>query len=92
MRETIWDSIYPLTLVADRYDGAYSGGRFTAWNLFAQEVPEAIDGGDVECMDFWYGIDGDVLSGKIRSDIICGVGNTPEEAVGNLYVRLGGAR
>lgn len=24
---------YPLTIIADRYNGTYSGGRFTAWNM-----------------------------------------------------------
>ena len=26
--------IYPLTVVSDRYTGTYSGGEYTAWNLY----------------------------------------------------------
>lgn len=88
MGETIFDVIYPLTIVMDRYSGVYSGGLFTAWNLEPCDVPIDILSDDVTCMDFWYGVNGDVLSGVIRDDIICGVGNTPDEAAANLYARL----
>ena len=91
MDNTVFNSIYPLTIVSDRYCGVYSGGNFTAWNLEPCDVPEEIYSGDMTCMDFWNGVDGDVLYGKIRSDIVCGIGNTPEEAVANLYIRIGGA-
>lgn len=65
--------LYPLTIVSDRYTGAYSGGLFTAWNLYYYEMPEEIGGGDVECSEFW-----------INNKIIVGKGKTPNEAVDNL--------
>ena len=82
-----WYEIYPLTIVADRYSGTYSGGIFTAWNLYFDELPNEIDGGDVECMDFWYGENGDIY-GDRRKDIVCGVGSTPNNAVSDLYMKL----
>ena len=44
---------YPLTIVHDRYNGCYSGGEFTAWNLYPQDVPEEIDSDDVNCCVFF---------------------------------------
>lgn len=44
---------YPLTVVMDRYSGAYSSGYFTAWNRYSQEIPSHIDGSDGAAMVFW---------------------------------------
>lgn len=71
------DEIYPLTIVSDRYTGAYSGGQYTAWNLSATELPDAIDGDDVDCMSFWR-----------NNTIPVGKGRTVGEALANLYVLL----
>lgn len=79
MADTIFESIYPLTITVDRYTGAYSGGRFTAWNLEPNEVPTEPFEDDVSCMDFWYGN---------RNGCVVGVGNTVEAAVANLYILL----
>ena len=77
MIDTIFESIYPLTIVADRYGGVYSQGTFTAWNLDTDEVPTEIASDDVTCMNFWY-----------ENTIPCGKGATVDEAVGNLYIAL----
>lgn len=77
MSDTIFESIYPLTIVADRYGGVYSRGTFTAWNLDTDEVPTEIASDDVTCMNFWY-----------ENTIPCGKGATVDEAVGNLYIAL----
>ena len=77
MADTIFESIYPLTIVSDRYGGVYSHGAFTAWNLETYEVPTEISGDDVTCMNFWH-----------KNKIPCGKGQTVEEAVGNLYLLL----
>lgn len=77
----IIESIYPLTITADRYNGTYSGGQFVAWNLDACDVPIDPFCGDVICMDFWDN----------KSDrYVFGVGNTVEEAVLSLYIKLRG--
>ena len=44
---------YPLTVIMDRYSGVYSGGYFTAWNRYSQEIPSYIDGSDGAAMAFW---------------------------------------
>lgn len=71
------DEIYPLTIVSDRYTGVYSGGKYTAWNLSASELPDGIDGDDTECMAFWR-----------NNTIPVGKGRTIGEALANLYVQL----
>ena len=73
--------VYPLTVVAYRYGGVYSGGRFTAWNLDPCDVPEAPWGDDGEASEFWWagGVDG----------FIVGVGSTPKEAIDDLFAQGG---
>ena len=73
---------YPMTIVEDRYTGAYSGGLYTAWNNFPWEVPEAIFGDDSSCFDFWR------LVRKNKSIYLFGVGQTPEEAAKNLREKI----
>lgn len=70
--------IYPLTITSDRYGGAYSGGEYIAWNLYAFEVPEDPFLDDVTCMEFWYSND----------EKNCAVGETIEEAVENLRKKM----
>ena len=65
--------IYPLTIIADRYSGCYSGGEYTAWNLDFYNVPKEIDYDDVACNKFW--LDNKTPVGK---------GNTPQEAIKDL--------
>ena len=73
------DEIYPLTITADRYNGAYSGGQFIAWNLLAEDVPEGSEADDVDCHSFW-----------LENEIVCGKGRTVSEALANLYIKLKG--
>lgn len=73
--------IYPLTVVCDRYAGAYSGGQYTAWNLDCSDVPEEINADDVTCMNFWY---------RDEKPYIIGIGDTLIEAVKDLENKLGG--
>ena len=65
---------YPLTIVRDRYNGVYSGGRFTCWPLPYHAIPREADGRDMECQRFWDYYD--------KSEV--GVGNTVEKAVKDL--------
>lgn len=71
--------IYPLTIIADRYSGTYSGGAYTAWNLDCWDIPDGPDGGDTECMMFWDNADKYYIIGR---------GGTPDEAVADLERRL----
>jgi hypothetical protein len=69
--------IYPLTIIQDRYNGIYSGGKFTAWNLYPNELPDEVFSDDVTCRCFWA-----------DQEITIGRGNTPDEALAMLAVSL----
>ena len=47
------DKIYPLTIISDRYSGAYSGARYLAFNTDSYDMPDEVGGGDMEEDDFW---------------------------------------
>ena len=82
--QEICNEIYPLTIVADRYGGTYSGGQYTAWNCFSDEVPKEIDETDLVCASFWneyYFMRNYVYRQS-------GVGDTIIEAVLNLYINI----
>ncbi len=70
--------IYPLTIIYDRYSGVYSGGKYTAWNKHPIYVPEEIAYDDVSCAVFWDDYNKDLV----------GLGNTPDEAIKNLKIKL----
>lgn len=76
------DEIYPLTIIKDRYMGSYSGGKYTAWNLHAEEVPIDINCDDVSCFSFWWTDEADKY--------IIGKGDTVSEALADLYIKLKG--
>lgn len=66
---------YPTTIVADRYGGTYSNGGWLAFPL--DEIPPEVDGGDIECMEFWQNYKDPV-----------GKGNTPDDALDNLRLQI----
>lgn len=72
--------IYPITIICDRYSGTYSDGKWTAWNLASDSIPECVFDDDVECGMGWYKLKEDRKSGKIAF----GIGNTPDEALRDL--------
>lgn len=71
--------IYPLTIITERYQGAYSGAVFTAWNKSADEIPRDIDGSDTACAAFWKNAN--------RAEI--GFGDTPDKAYQDLCAKMG---
>lgn len=71
--------IYPLTITLDRYNGTYSGGKYTAWRLRTWDIPEKASSDDVDCFEFWnYEADGFPV----------GVGDSPEAAIESLRRKL----
>ena len=64
---------HPTTIVNDRYDGIYSGGRWLAFPLEHYEVPRDVDGVDRACARFWDEYEGPV-----------GKGDSPESALSDL--------
>lgn len=77
MKEFVEDEIYPLTITADRYTGAYSGGAFIAWNLEPWLVPEGTEYDGADGLDFWE-----------ENKIVYGKGRTVSEALVDLYCKL----
>jgi hypothetical protein len=68
---------YPLTIVADRYDGTYSGGRFLAFPLYYDDLPKGFDDTDVACARFWE-----------KHEEPVGVGATANAAVADLIIKV----
>ena len=68
---------YPLTIVYDRYAGAYSDGNYLAFPLEFNEVPEEVNGEDGECGYFWNNYDEPV-----------GKGATVQEAIDDLVEKM----
>ena len=64
------NSMYPLIIIKDRYNGTYSGSKWLAFPLEVYEVPQEIDGCDSECMCFWNDYDGFVGKGNSIDEVI----------------------
>lgn len=73
--------IYPVTILTDRYGGTYSGGRWLAFDLSPEEIPFEVDADDVTCYKFWK-----------STDILVGLGSTPDEALKDLENKYGSYR
>jgi len=69
---------YPITIIADRYSGIYSGGLFMCWPLDYYEIPVEPDASDVPCANFWETYDKNLV----------GFGDTPDEALQDLRCKL----
>lgn len=69
------DRVYPLTIVAARYQGVYEGARYLAFPCSPAAIPPGWDDGDIECAD-WFD---DHKASPI------GRGDSPDEAHRNLY-------
>lgn len=78
----VYKKLYPLTIVMDRYTGVYSGGKFTAWNLDPDEIPEEICWDDLSASEIFR----DIRNGK--RNIVYGIGATPDEAAMDLYMNI----
>lgn len=79
---------YPVTIVSDRYQGVYSGGRWVAWNLDSEDIPTEPDCGDMTAGGFWASMHADLVeTGTTRFGPI-GFGQTPGEALKNLQEQL----
>jgi hypothetical protein len=69
---------YPLTIIADRYQGGYSSGKYVAFPLDFDELDPAIRGGDGDCAEFW----------STQDQSTYGVGETPQAAFQSLVERM----
>ena len=73
------DDIYPLTIITDRYNGAYSGGQFLAFGLDHWDIPDEIGSSGLHELNFWDDQENSLYVGK---------GNTIIEACNNLMEKL----
>lgn len=76
--QTDCEDIYPLVIIKDRYTGVYSNGKYTAWNMYFEDIPREIDEDDVTCRNFWHSY-----------EEVVGLGDTPNEAVEDLRQKMG---
>lgn len=67
------DELWCCTIILDRYNGAYSHAKWTAWACMPGVVPAEVSGDDTSCWDFWENIPADSPT--------FGRGNTPDEAL-----------
>lgn len=73
------DTVYPLTIKADRYSGVYSGGEYTAWPCNEAEIPDEVFADDVSCAHEW---------GVIKTERQhVGIGCTPSVALVDLFLK-----
>ena len=79
MEKKEFKHIYPLTVVKDRYGGCYSKGYYLAFNLEACDVPEDVNGSDVDCICFWD---------EEAKEYAIGKGDTAQEAIDDLARKL----
>lgn len=81
--------IYPLAIIVDRYNGTYSEGSFTAWNLHPETIPDEIYSDDCTCFEFWNEVKSNEESYEYRKyHNKFGVGNTIQAAIDDLYKKL----
>lgn len=69
-------NIFPVTIVADRYGGCYSGGKWLALQVNNDDVPDEIGASDPDEEMFWREHDDNKFP--------IGKGNTPNEALADL--------
>lgn len=68
---------YPVTVFTSRYGGVYEGGSYVAALAHTTSIPDAAQGDDTECSEFF-----------MRNRDRLGVGETPEEAIKDLEAKI----
>ena len=69
------EDIYPLVIVADRYGGCYSGGKYLAFNMY--DAPDDAFGDDTTVIEYF----------RKTKDII-GKGRSPQAAAEDLARKM----
>ena len=79
--------LYPVTIIADRYNGFYSKGMYTAWNLENERVPWQITANQNICKDWWDNYY-NTINVASNDMIAVGIGNTIKDAIEDLKARI----
>ena len=82
MADKVKIELYPLTIIKDRYNGVYSGGKWLAFCNDPDEINTDIWDSDTPCDCFWW----EYKNGNI--DMVIGIGNTINDAVEDLRTKL----
>lgn len=86
MKYNKYEDIDPLTIIPDNYNGAFSGGKWLAFNAYYYNIPDEIDDGDMECWNFWD--EQKRLEKNNKNYLRIGVGNTIDEAMNDLLKKM----
>jgi len=79
---------YPFTLIMDRYNGTYSGGKYLAMNQFFDRIDTSIGGSDPDEMIFWDEFKQGEPVGFLGDRMFIGKGKTPQEAIDDLLTLI----
>lgn len=85
--QKVLDDTYPLFVIKDKYNGIYSGGKYTAWYSDISMIPYGIYEDETTCAATWDNLR--VLRQIGR--LVYGVGKTSDEALNDLaktFIRI----
>lgn len=84
------NEIYPCTIIKDRYYGIYSGGKWTAWNIDAGDIPSGQKENDMSCAEFWDDFNSDRIGTNnwFGQKVFVGKGASPSEALEDLARKI----
>lgn len=74
---------YPLVFCRDRYGGVYSGGKWSVWNHYLDEIPQEIEGDDTDCRNVWT-----YLHDENERGYMFGIGKDPLCALVDLMNKI----
>lgn len=83
--DTMDGELFPATVTLDRYGGTYSGGYWTAWNEYPEDVPKEPFEDDVTCCRFWLDTELKDSDGYTKP---IGKGPTAKAALEDLYAKV----
>lgn len=84
MKEIKYPEVYPCTIVMDRYDGTYSGGKWLALDCDPEYIPEEIGGSDPQESRFWRSDYNELYAKRFP----IGKGDTPNKAYEDLQKKV----
>ena len=71
-------NLWPITIATTRYGGVIEGGKWVAFSLTPDEVPDEAFGSNIPAHHFWESYEAKLV----------GRGSTPQEALDDLVKRI----